>query len=191
MQYTRSSTDVIRESTLDWYPGIELLHGQVSCTSGLRSTTNRLVAPSDVSEFSEISPHPIGPASMTKPSVSTIPVSQPPYAFTLELQADFLTLPEQEQATGIPILLKVDADGHTRRRSAQPLWASSHDNYTHQTGVSFTVASPSATWNSFPRLPPTGPIPQPFSGHACNSTPSIALLQTCILFAALCFYCRT
>ncbi len=45
-------------------------------------------------------------------------VSQPLYAFTLELHADFLTLQEQEQATGIPILLKVDADGYTRRRLA-------------------------------------------------------------------------
>lgn len=192
MQWTWLSTNATREPTSDWYPCIELLSGQVLRTPGLSSITNRLVVIAPTGS-SEMPPYLLGLASVVKPSASTTPLSpasRPPYVFTLDLPANLLTLPEQQLATGVPILLKVDADGHTSRRSVQPLWTSFHDNHTHQTGVSFTGVSPSATWGTFPRLTPTGSMPSSFSGHACNGTPSLALLHTCVLFAALCFYCR-
>ena len=113
-----------------------------------------------------------------------VSTSQLPYALTLDLGAGFLTLPEQQLATGIPVLLKVDPAGHTIRSSAKPLWTPSSVNNTHRAD-STSVRIPSRTSWGFSTSAPTVSRPALFSGHACGRSTPMSLLLLYLLFSCI------
>lgn len=114
--------------------------------------------------------------SLTHPS--SIPpersITQPAYDVTINLPAEFLTLPSKDLATGVPILLKVDSAGHTSRDSCTPL-------YTNQT---HSIRSATQSYTSYgslvtPTMAGSGTVQ--FSGHACTHSPSVLVVQLCLI----------
>ena len=133
----------------------------------LRTGTKQLSVPPRNASATDV-----GALVATPSGASTSP---PPYALTLDLGAGLLTMPEQQLATGIPVLLKVDPAGHTTRYPARPLWTPSSMNSTLRAdGTSARV--PGRTSRGFPTSSPTVPKPAFFSGHAGARSTSMSLL---------------
>lgn len=113
--------------------------------------------------------------------LSSIPpersITQPAYDLTIDLPAELLALPSKDLATGVPILLKVDSAGHTSRSSCAPLYT--NQSHSIRSVTSATQSYPSDGSLVTPTRAGSGTVQ--FSGHACTHTPSVLVIQLCLL----------